>query len=175
MKHWNGKDLHLSLCWKTWHVRSGHGRLKRWMGRKLEPFWCIPTHHHSFCLQIYNPICFCQLLLLLRREMEQFFRVINCKMVGINMVVFVLFVCLEFIVPLENFSLIWRRLHCRWRAANFDLCSALMANAQWGFFNVPHLLRHGHPLYNGHLWGPVTLTPVAERLAVELLLPVFTT
>ena len=24
-----------------------------------------------------------------------------------------LFVCLEFIVPLENFSLIWRRHHCR--------------------------------------------------------------
>ena len=34
-------------------------------------------------------------------------------------------VCL--IVPLENFSLIWRRYHYRWRAANFDLCSALMA------------------------------------------------
>ena len=29
-------------------------------------------------------------------------------------------------------------------------------------------------LYNGHLRGPVTLTPVAERLAVELLLTVFT-
>ena len=27
-----------------------------------------------------------------------------------------LFVYLEFIVPLENFSLIWRRKHCRWRA-----------------------------------------------------------
>ena len=28
--------------------------------------------------------------------------------------------CLGFIVPLENFSLIWRGHHCRWRAANFD-------------------------------------------------------
>ena len=27
-----------------------------------------------------------------------------------------LFVYLEFIKPLENFSLIWRRHHCRWRA-----------------------------------------------------------
>ena len=30
-----------------------------------------------------------------------------------------LFVCVEFFVPLENFSLIWRRHHYRWRAANF--------------------------------------------------------
>ena len=30
-------------------------------------------------------------------------------------------------------------------AANFDLCLALMANEQWGFFSVPHLLWHGHP------------------------------
>ena len=32
----------------------------------------------------------------------------------------------------------------------------------------------GHP-FTGHLRGPVTLTPIAERLAVELSLPVFTT
>ena len=47
---------------------------------------------------------------------------------------------LEFIVPLEKISLIWRRHHCRWRATNFDQCSALMAIEQWGFFSVPHLL-----------------------------------
>ena len=28
-------------------------------------------------------------------------------------------VCLECIVPLENFSFIWRRHHCRWRASHF--------------------------------------------------------
>ena len=33
----------------------------------------------------------------------------------------------------------------RWMDANFDLCSALMAIEQWGFFSVPHLLWHGHP------------------------------
>ena len=38
-----------------------------------------------------------------------------------------------------------------------------------------HPLRHGPNLYNGHLQGLVTLTHVAERLAVELSLPVFTT
>ena len=40
-----------------------------------------------------------------------------------------------------------------------------------GFFP----LRHGPTVYNNHLRGPVTLTRVAERLAVELSLPVFTT
>ena len=49
-----------------------------------------------------------------------------------------LFVCfLEFIVPLENFSLIWRRHHCRWRAANFDLCSNL-----WPLSSEGSLTRH---------------------------------
>ena len=88
---------------------------------------------------------------------------------------FLIFVFLEFFVPLENFSLIWRRHHCRRRAANFDLCSALMVIEQWGFFSVPHLLWHGASVNNGHLRGPVTLTPIAERLAVELSLPVLTT
>ena len=74
----------------------------------------------------------------------------------------------------RNFSIIWRRHHCRWRAANFDLCSALMAIEQWGFFNVPYLLWHGPTVYNGHLRGPVSLTPVAERLGVKLSLPVCT-
>ena len=54
-----------------------------------------------------------------------------------------LFVCMEFSVPLENFSLIWRHHHCRWRAANFELCSALMAIEQWGFFNVPRAVATG--------------------------------
>ena len=30
-------------------------------------------------------------------------------------------------------------------------------------------------LYNGHLWGHMTLTPVVEHLTVELSLPVFMT
>ena len=57
-----------------------------------------------------------------------------------------LFVCL-FVVPLQNFSLIWRRHHYRWRAANFELCSAIMVFKQWRFFSVTHLLWQGpgHP------------------------------
>ena len=91
---------------------------------------------------------------------------------------YLLFLCLGFFVPLENFSLIWRRHHDLWRAANFNLCSALMAIVLWGFFSVSHLLWHGASrasVYNGHLWGPVTLAPISERLAVELSLSVFTT
>ena len=55
-------------------------------------------------------------------------------------------------VPLESFSLIWRFHPYRWREANFDLCSALKAIEQWGFFCVPHLLC-GTFVYNGHLRG----------------------
>ena len=58
----------------------------------------------------------------------------------------------------NNFSLIWRRHHYRWRAACFDLCSALMAVEQWWFFSVPHILWHGTSIYNGLLRGTMTLT-----------------
>ena len=87
-----------------------------------------------------------------------------------------LFVCLVFFVPLEYFQLIRRRHHCRWRVANFDLCLALLTIEQWGFLSVPYLLWSGPSVYNGHLRGPVTLTPNAERLAEQLLFylhPVF--
>ena len=71
------------------------------------------------------------------------------------------------------FSLIWKYNHCRWRTANFYLCSALMVIEHWGFFNVPHLLWHGASVYNGNL-RPVTLKPRAECLAVELSLSALT-
>ena len=64
-------------------------------------------------------------------------------------------------VRLENVLLIWRRHHCRWRALNFELCSTLMAIEQTAFLSVPHPLCHGTSFYNGHLRGPVTLTPIA--------------
>ena len=58
-----------------------------------------------------------------------------------------LFLCLFgfFIVPLNNFSLIWRHHHCRWRTANFDLCSA-----SWTLSSEDSLACHtdfdtGHP------------------------------
>ena len=64
-------------------------------------------------------------------------------------------------------GLIWRRHHYRWRAANFDLC----AIEQWGFSRVPHLLYTWHPFIM--VRGPVTLSPIAERVAVKLSLPGF--
>ena len=79
-----------------------------------------------------------------------------------------------FIVRFDNFSPIWRCHHHRWRAADFNLYSALVAIEQWGFFSLPHPLWHGASVYNGHFRGPVTLTPIAERIAVELSLPVLT-
>ena len=68
----------------------------------------------------------------------------------------------EFTWPMQErivcLFVIWRRHRCRWRAANFEICSALMAIEQWGFFSVPHLLWHWASIYNGHLRGPVTHT-----------------
>jgi hypothetical protein len=42
----------------------------------------------------------------------------------------------------REFSLIWRRHQCRWRATNLGLCSALRAFEQGGIFIAPHLLWH---------------------------------
>ena len=47
--------------------------------------------------------------------------------------------------PTWEFFLIKRRHHFRWRTANFDLCSGLMAIEHWGFFSVPNLLGFEHP------------------------------
>ena len=61
--------------------------------------------------------------------------------------------------------------HFRWRAANL-----IYARHSWSLNKyLPHLLWHGASVYSDHHRGPVTLTPVAERLAVELSRPVFTT
>ena len=60
--------------------------------------------------------------------------------------------------PIRNFF-----THCRWRAADFNLCSAVMV------IELPHLLWHGASVNNGHLREPVTPTPIAERLALPVL------
>ena len=75
-----------------------------------------------------------------------------------------LFVCFGFSVPHENVSLIWRRHHYQWRAANFDLYSALMAIEQWRFFSVPYLLWPMASNHNGHLWGSVIL--ISQLLSI---------
>ena len=45
----------------------------------------------------------------------------------------------------SSFSFIWRRHYCQWRAAKFDLCSALMAIEQWGFFKCHTICDTGLP------------------------------
>ena len=59
--------------------------------------------------------------------------------------------------------------------AGEDLCSALITIEQWSFFSVSLVLWHGASVYNGHLRGPLILIPTAQRLVVELSLPVLTT
>jgi hypothetical protein len=54
----------------------------------------------------------------------------------------------------KNFSLIWRRHHCRWRAKNLGLCSALKAFEQGGIFVVPHLLCNGTSVFPVSSEGP---------------------
>ena len=73
-----------------------------------------------------------------------------------------------------NFSLILRRHHHWWGAANFDICSVLMTIEQWGFLSVPSLGWQGESVYNGYLRRKMTLTYIAERLEVDMSLPVFT-
>ena len=75
--------------------------------------------------------------------------IVHILIISFNM--YCLFVCLRFIVSLENFSLIWKRHHCRWMVANVDLCLAPIVTEQWGFSNVPQSLQHGPTLYNIHL------------------------
>ena len=51
----------------------------------------------------------------------------------------------------ENYSLICRPQHCRWRAANFDFCSALMAIEHWGFCDTGHpfiMVISEHPCHS---------------------------
>ena len=87
---------------------------------------------------------------------------LRSQCIGINISNKKMTFCVGFKVPLENYSLIWRRRHnCR-KVVSLDLCSALMVIEHWGFFSVPHLMRHGASVYNGHLREPVLLTPIAN-------------
>ena len=93
-----------------------------------------------------------------------------------RMSLLLLFVCLfGFIRPTWECFTHMEMSPLQVKAANFGLCSAVMTIEQWGLFIVPHLMWHGVSVYNGHLRRRVTLTRIAELLAVELSLPVFTT
>ena len=56
----------------------------------------------------------------------------------------------NYLTSLENhfvFRCVKTNHYYRWRAAYFDLCSALMAIEQWEFFSVSHLLWHGTSVF----------------------------
>ena len=74
--------------------------------------------------------------------------------------------CLEFFVPLETVSLIWKHHHC---IAGEGLHIVTYGRHLW-FLSVSHLMWHGASVYTGHLG---ILTRNVEHLAVEL--PVLTT
>ena len=66
-------------------------------------------------------------------------------------------VCLEIFVLFENFFTHLETSPLQMEGCNFDLCSALLASAQWGFSSVPQLLWHLASVYNCYLRGPLTL------------------
>ena len=68
-------------------------------------------------------------------------------------------------LPIENFSLTWRRHYYQWTAVNFNVYSVLTAIEQWGFLSLKHAtpsVTKDISLYKGHRGRPVTLTPNAE-------------
>ena len=72
-------------------------------------------------------------------------------------------------VPPENFALIWRRHLCRWRAENVDLCSALMAIEQWGFFSVSHILWHFIMVISKNPWHSYMYSSICGKWSCHYL------
>ena len=79
-------------------------------------------------------------------------------------------VCLGFIVPLENFWIIWRIQHYRWKGQNLAYAWHLQPLSNNAYLACHIYCDTGYPFIMGHLRGTVTLAPTAERLAVELSL-----
>lgn len=81
-------------------------------------------------------------------------------------------ICLLLIAP---FSIIWNRHHCRCRAANLGLWSALNSlSSKVRGWRVTSTVTHGIP-FICNLRGPETFIHVIKRLIVELSLPVLIT
>ena len=68
-------------------------------------------------------------------------------------------VCLDFFVPLKVFPSIWDVTITWERLQNLTDVEPMVIK-QWGFFSFSYLLWQKTSVYNGHLRGPVTLTPV---------------
>ena len=78
-----------------------------------------------------------------------------------NMIKIAMFVWLGFYNLLENFETSRFQVKAGLQILTFARHPWLLIE-QWGLFSMPHLLWVGAFVYNGHIWGPMTLTPVAE-------------
>jgi hypothetical protein len=61
---------------------------------------------------------------------------------------------LRFYVPLKNFSLIWKRHHCRWMAAKCRPMLGAQGLSAGGIFIVPHLMWHRTSVFLVSSEGP---------------------
>ena len=72
------------------------------------------------------------------------------------------FVCLWFFVPLQNFSLIWRRHHNRWRAENLNYARHLLLKSIEGSLVCYTYCYTGHPfimVISENPWHPQRSNP----------------
>ena len=83
----------------------------------------------------------------------QILKIYNLLMNRINILIVTLPTHRLLVLFVWRFSDTWRRHHYRWKAAYFDLYSALLHS---GILSVPHLLSRVTFVYNYHnLWRPV--------------------
>ena len=72
---------------------------------------------------------------------------------------------LELFRPTREFLTHMETLSLPVKGCKFWLMLGIYSYWAARFLSVPHRLRHRTFVYNGHLRGPVTLTPIAERFA----------
>ena len=81
--------------------------------------WNLINKQYDWCFTILIISWFCFSLYVMLNLLFEIWNIalyLNCKKGMENSKSkIVMFVWVEFIVPLENFSLIWRRHHCRWK------------------------------------------------------------
>ena len=100
-------------------------------------------------------------------HIEWYNRFLRCKFLTLWLHGVCLLVCLGVFVPLENFSLIWKRYRYRWRAVKF--WPMFGTHGHWAV----SVLKRATPTVKCGicLWLPVTLTPIAvlglSRLGFE--------
>ena len=120
---------YFSCCWSIDLTFAFH---LLWDVHSVDFFWRVTA---LTSLSIYHNIYWQRGIVIFFAEGNVLFSKKNwCHICKVQYVSFLCF-CLFGVFRPTHFSLIWK--HHQSRAANFDLCSALIE--QWGFFSVPHL------------------------------------